>query len=151
MECRFIGYVESDSGYIFYHPDKGLIESQDVAFIKNTNQITPINEIRVLQVEDAECQTPQDILAEKKEHNIDLQNSRSKRKYNDPPNLDIDNKNSENKKQRQMTMEPRVARATLGSMVHPQFFFLNKLHDTWRYLIGLSVISVKSTNSQRME
>jgi hypothetical protein len=60
-------------------------------------------------------------LAEKKEHNIDLQNSRSKRKYNDPPNLDIDNKNGENKKQRQMTMEPRVAQATLGSMVHPQF------------------------------
>ena len=114
---------------------------------------------------------------QKREHNIDLQNSGSKRKYNDPPNLDIDDKNSRSKRQRQMTMEPRgwpshpqdplgVVSATLLAQwgwpplapwgwSNPNFFLnvffnkKNKLHDMWRDSIGPHFIFVKSTNNQR--
>ena len=62
-----------------------------------------MDEIRLLHGEDPECQTLQDILAEKK-HNIDLRNSGSKRKSNYPPNLDKDNKNIGSKIQRQISI-----------------------------------------------
>jgi hypothetical protein len=42
LECKFIGYPENSIGYRFYHPDKGLIESRDAAFIETTDVITPI-------------------------------------------------------------------------------------------------------------
>jgi hypothetical protein len=98
-ECKFIGYVENGSGYRFYHPNKRLIKSKDAAFLEYTNQITPMDEIRLLQGEDLECQTPQDTLTEN-EHNTNLQDSGSKRKSNDSPHLVINNQNSESKRQR---------------------------------------------------
>ena len=47
-ECKFIGYVENGSGYRFFHSDKGLIESRDTVFIESTNQITPIDQVKLL-------------------------------------------------------------------------------------------------------
>jgi hypothetical protein len=55
-ECRFIGYVENGSGYRFYHSEKGLIESRDAVFLENTNQINPMDEIRLLQGDNPACQ-----------------------------------------------------------------------------------------------
>jgi uncharacterized protein YpbB len=72
----------------------------DAAFLENTNQITLLDEIRLLHNEDPECQISQDIMVEK-EQNIDLQNTGSKRKSNYLSNMDMDNKNSESKRQRQ--------------------------------------------------
>jgi hypothetical protein len=91
-ECRFIGYIENGSGYRFYHSDKGLIESRDAVFLENTNKIIPLDEIRLLQKEDHECQTHQ---------NIDLQNSGSKRKSSNLHNLATNNEKSGSKRQRQ--------------------------------------------------
>jgi hypothetical protein len=48
-ECKFIGYVENDSGYRFYHSEKGLIESRDAVFLENSDQITPTKNIRLLE------------------------------------------------------------------------------------------------------
>jgi hypothetical protein len=59
-----------------------------------------LDEIRLLHNEVPECQIPQDILVEK-EQNTDLQNSGGNRKSNYPSNLDMDNKNSGGKRQRQ--------------------------------------------------
>jgi hypothetical protein len=51
-ECKFIGYVENDSGYRFYHSEKGLIESRDDVFLENSNQITSMENIRLLEDEE---------------------------------------------------------------------------------------------------
>jgi hypothetical protein len=41
--------VENGSGYRFYHSKKGLIESHDVVFLEQTNQIIPIDHIKFFQ------------------------------------------------------------------------------------------------------
>ena len=55
-ECKFIGYVQNGSGYRFYNQEKGLIESRDAIFLESTNQITPLEEIRLLEDLDNEKQ-----------------------------------------------------------------------------------------------
>ena len=50
-ECKFIGYVENGNGYRFYNSEKGLIESKDV-FLENSEQITPMENIRLLKGEE---------------------------------------------------------------------------------------------------
>ena len=42
-----MGYVQNGSGYRIYNQDKGLIESRDDIFLESTNQITPLEEIRL--------------------------------------------------------------------------------------------------------
>jgi hypothetical protein len=58
-----------------------------------------MDEIRLLQGEDLECQTPQDTLTEN-EHNTNLQDSGTKRKSNDSSHLVINNQNNESKRQK---------------------------------------------------
>ena len=41
--------MENGRGYRFYHYKKGLIESHDVVFLKQTNQIIPIDHINFFQ------------------------------------------------------------------------------------------------------
>jgi hypothetical protein len=41
--------VENGRGYRFYHYKKGLIKSHDVVFLKQTNQIIPIDHINFFQ------------------------------------------------------------------------------------------------------
>ena len=48
-ECKFIGYVQNDSGYRFYNQENGLIKSKDAISLESTNQITPLEEIRLLK------------------------------------------------------------------------------------------------------
>ena len=55
-ECKFIGYVQNGSGYRFYNQEKWLIESRDAIFLESTNQITPLEEIRLLEDLDNEKQ-----------------------------------------------------------------------------------------------
>ncbi|GMP88605.1 hypothetical protein CsSME_00040528 [Camellia sinensis var. sinensis] len=47
-ECKFIGYVENESGYRFYHPERGLIESRDAIFIESIDLVTLIEQIELL-------------------------------------------------------------------------------------------------------
>jgi transposase InsO family protein len=48
-ECKFIEYVENSSGYRFYHFEKGLIESRDAIFLENLDQITPMENVKLLE------------------------------------------------------------------------------------------------------
>ena len=41
--------MENGGGYRFYHLEKGLIESRDVIFLEQTNQIIPIDHIRLFK------------------------------------------------------------------------------------------------------
>jgi hypothetical protein len=66
--------MENGSGYRFYHPEKGLIESRDAIFLKSTNQVTPLEQVRLLE----------DLDNEKQYQYADAKNSGSKRKANEP-------------------------------------------------------------------
>ena len=56
-ECKFIRYVENESGYRFFNSDKGLIESRDV-FIEDTKLITPLEQIKKLLHAESEESNP---------------------------------------------------------------------------------------------
>ena len=68
-ECKFIGYVQNGSGYRFYNQENGLIESRDAIFLESTNQITPLEEIRLQEDLDNKTQ----------DHYKDVPESESKR------------------------------------------------------------------------
>ena len=57
-ECKFIEYVQNGSGYKFYNQEKWLIESRDAIFLESTNQITPLEEIKLQEDLDNENQDP---------------------------------------------------------------------------------------------
>ena len=46
-EYKFIGYVQNGSGYRYYNKKTRLIESRDAIFLESTNQITPLEEIKL--------------------------------------------------------------------------------------------------------
>ena len=48
--------MKNGSGYRFYHPEKGLIESRDAIFLESTNQVTPLKQVRLLEDLDNEKQ-----------------------------------------------------------------------------------------------
>uniref|UniRef100_A0A2N9GNZ7 Reverse transcriptase Ty1/copia-type domain-containing protein n=1 Tax=Fagus sylvatica TaxID=28930 RepID=A0A2N9GNZ7_FAGSY len=79
-ECKFIGYVENGSGYRFFHPDKGLIESRDAVFIEDTKLITPLEQIKkLLHAEYEESDPHVSVFSDK-----DLENSGRKRTSPEP-------------------------------------------------------------------
>lgn len=42
-KCKLIGSLENESDYKFHHFDKGLIESRDANFLKNTEIVTLVD------------------------------------------------------------------------------------------------------------
>jgi hypothetical protein len=76
------------SGYRFFHPDKGLIESKDAVFIEDIELITPLEQIKkLLHVEPEESDSHASDFSDK-----DLENSGRKRISPEPviPNIDVD-------------------------------------------------------------
>ena len=88
-----IGYVQNGSGYRFYNQEKRLIESRDAIFLESTNQITPLEEIRLQEDLDNKTQ----------DHYKDVAESGSKR-ISDKLVLDqtFDPKNSGSKRIRRL-------------------------------------------------
>ena len=93
-ECKFIGYVQNGSGYRFYNQENGLIESRDAIFLESTNQITPLEEIRLQEDLDNKTQ----------DHYKDVSESESKRISNKllPDQQTFDPKNSGSKRIRRL-------------------------------------------------
>uniref|UniRef100_A0A2N9EP82 Integrase catalytic domain-containing protein n=1 Tax=Fagus sylvatica TaxID=28930 RepID=A0A2N9EP82_FAGSY len=95
-DCKFIGYVENGSGYRFFHPDKGLIESRDAVFIEDTKLITPLEQIKkLLHAEYEESDPHVSVFSDK-----DLENSGRKRTSPEPAMPSIDADDSGRKRQR---------------------------------------------------
>ena len=80
--------MENGSRYRFFHLDKGLIESRDVVFIKDTKLITPLEKInKLLQAKLEESESHASEFSDE-----DLENSGRKRTSPEPimPNIDAD-------------------------------------------------------------
>jgi hypothetical protein len=88
--------VENGSKYRFFHPDKGLIESKDVVFIKDTKLITPLEQIKKLLHTESEESDPHVSVFSYK----DLENSGRKRSSPEPAMTSIDADDSGRKRQR---------------------------------------------------
>jgi hypothetical protein len=105
-ECWFIGYVENGSGYRFYHPEKGLIESCDDVFLEQTNKIIPIEEIKFFQEDDNSINPTNTNLQDQLQTDPQI-SGRIKRKSDDLSqksdnysNIGINHQNSGSKRQR---------------------------------------------------
>ena len=79
--------MENDSGYRFYHSEKGLVESRDTAFMETTNLVTPIDQIfKLLDDTQVDIRThvnidvDHDMINNKIEQNTQVENSGSKQK-----------------------------------------------------------------------